>query len=804
MTAVLLLSVMMSVAPARIQVLPEPKQAEDLHASVRLTSPMTVFLGAGQAHEDDAYFAARLLILALDEVGIEATLKVGAPAETAGEATAVKSQTDQQAALARWVFMGRPDEDKKLAALASARRLKLTDAMAAEGYALSVQSPGVVLVAQTPAGLLYGVQTLRQLLAAASSSRQGVSIPAVRIHDWPTMKLRGVMYDTSRGQVPTLETAKRLVDFCSYYKLNFYSPYIEHTFAWEGHEDIWRGSGAWTAEDFLALARYARPLNVTVIPQFEAMGHQNHILTKERYKSLAETKGWSFAPAVEGTYTLLDDLMGQMSRAFPFHPFFGIGCDEVYDMGAGRSKELMKKLGGKGQLFASPIQRLTKILARYGRRPMMWGDMMLHHPETMGLVPKDVIILDWHYGAAAHYPSVARFRKAGYDVVVCPGLSSWVRIFPDYINAFTNIQNLIADGQRNGALGAMTCNWGDWGAENLVDYNWLGWAWSAACSWSSAADQDRDDFEYAFARTFYGNASRRLVKAQWDLAQANRAFPWAGSPLSYFHGDPFSGKPSATPGSKRLATFAALLDDAEENFDRAMPRVRLHRETLPYLLHPLHRYRYVLDRARGMKEARKAYSAAYEAYQAHADRSQRDAKLRLCRDRLQALRDELAACREEFRQLWLKANRLSGLAYDLRKFDAQLKAYDKRLAAVNEALKTGNLPAPDKLGLAWATHASGLPVVRGKVTPPGSPRAAGRPYWVPVRIEARRVPCPAMPIVLRLNLAELTGGKVAPTAPVLVVGGKTYPAQVVPLWTPDGPRPGAGVAFLLPQPLAAG
>ncbi|MBC7288994.1 MAG: family 20 glycosylhydrolase, partial [Armatimonadetes bacterium] len=573
--------------------------------------------------------------------------------------------------------------------LADARGLKITPSMAEEGYALSVTDEGAVLIAETDAGLFYGVQTIRQLLEPARGSAQ---IPRVRIHDWPTMRIRGVHNDQSRGQVPTLETAKRIVDFCAYYKMNLYGPYIEHTFAWAGHSDIWKGSGAWTAEEFVELCKYARPRHVMIVPQFEAFGHQSHILTKERYKHMAETDGWSFAPAVEDTYKLLDDLIGQMDKAFPFHPYFGIGCDEVYDMGKGKSKELMDKLGGPGHLFAYHITRVNEILHKYGRRGMMWGDMMLHHPETMQLIPKDVIILDWHYGAAAHYPSVKRFREAGFDVVVCPGVSGWVRIFPDLINAFANIQSIVADGQEAGALGLMNTSWGDAGAENFINYNWLPWAWGAACAWADAHTENPQRFLSRFARTFYGSLSDELARAQWRLAEAQRAYPWGGWSIEHFHGDPFRGKlANNLPAPSRISRFKQLLDEVEQLLARGEKYARRNAETLPYLRHALLRLRYVYDRATGLAEAADAYSDAYDAPATSDARREGITKTVAI---LRRLRAELAAVRQDFARLWLAEDRPQGLDYDLRKFDAQLQAYDWAVRQLDEALKTGQLPDP--------------------------------------------------------------------------------------------------------------
>ncbi len=41
----------------------------------------------------------------------------------------------------------------------------------------------------------------------------------------------------------------------------------------------------------------------------------------------------------------------------------------------------------------------------------MYGDIILRHPEIMDLIPKDIIIVDWHYRPSDHYPSIQQFKK---------------------------------------------------------------------------------------------------------------------------------------------------------------------------------------------------------------------------------------------------------------------------------------------------------------------------------------------------------------------------------------------------------
>jgi hypothetical protein len=770
---------MVAALATRLHVLPAPRQVEEIGKPLSVADGTVVCLSPALAHDDDAAFAADQLVAALKDLGVQAAVKVAPPAGTCP-----------------WIAMGIPERDPKFASLVAARGLKLTDDMAAEGYALSVAAEGAVLAAATPAGLFYGVQTLRQMLEPRG---RGFSLPGARLHDWPALHLRGILHDTARMQVPTYDMARRIIDFCAYYKLNTYNPFIEHTFAWAGHEDIWQGSGAWTPQQYIDLCKYARPRHVLVIPQLEEMGHQTHILMKPAYKDLAETGGWSFAPAVEGTYTLLEDLMSQMCRAFLFHPFFGIGCDEVGDLGAGKSKALMEKLGGKAQLFAYHIKRINDILKKYGRRPMMWGDEMLNHPESMGMVPKDVIVLDWHYGASKEYPSVKQFRDAGYDVVVCPALSNWSHIYPDLPNAFPNIQNLTAEGQKYGAMGAMTCAWGDVG-EVLINRNWYGWAWAAACAWSDAAQQEREQFNRDFCQTFFGTSSSDLADAQGDMAEANGAFPWSGGPVGYFHADPFAM--ADRPAKARVAALAKLTESAQKRLADGDKQARTHRENLVFLNYSAKMYAHVLHRAAGMDAASQGYTSAYETDDAKA----REAGLRACVAALQPLQGELAALRDEWRTLWLAEDNPECLPDILARFDNVLKAYDARIAAVNDALaKGGKLQPPEALGLQTRETRAGTAVERGDLAPPAPWWDDRRPFRMALRLQAGDFDRPAgLPVLVRLNLAQVCGQDVDPASARLVIGDKAHPAQVVPLWTPDGPLPGRAVAFLLPQAVAKG
>ncbi|MFV2068021.1 MAG: glycoside hydrolase family 20 zincin-like fold domain-containing protein, partial [Pirellulales bacterium] len=127
--------------------------------------------------------------------------------------------------------------------------LEVVEGLPAEGYQLTVEAQGIHLCGADAAGLAHGMRTLTQLVEAAESGVLG----GVRIEDQPDFPHRGVMLDISRDRVPTMETLFALVDRLASWKFNQLQLYVEHTFAYAGHESVWRGRDPMTAEELRAL-----------------------------------------------------------------------------------------------------------------------------------------------------------------------------------------------------------------------------------------------------------------------------------------------------------------------------------------------------------------------------------------------------------------------------------------------------------------------------------------------------------------------------------------------------------------------
>ncbi len=399
-----------------------------------------------------------------------------------------------------------------------------------DAYRLRIAASGVELSGAGPAGLRYGVETLGQLV-----DRRG-ALPACDIDDAPDFAARGLLLDVSRGKVPTEAELRRLVDLCVRLKLNVLMLYVEHTFCWRRHPDIGADADGLDAETLRALDAYAAARHVELVPNQQSLGHMEQILKLPAYAALAETDArWTLACADPRTYELLHDLYDEMLPNFRSR-LFHANCDEAWDLGRGRSRELAESLG-PGGLFLEHVRRVRDLAREHGRRTAIWADFVHAHPERIPEFPTDVLLCEWWYEADFDFDRVRVFAEHELEFWVCPGTSSWNCLFPRQDNALTNVARWADAGRRHGATGLLMTDWGDGGHYNLLGNSWLGYAWAAQQAWSG--DMPPASFDRAFGRVLFGDGSGEAARLYRELGALHDAgFPvFNASPLQFLFFD---------------------------------------------------------------------------------------------------------------------------------------------------------------------------------------------------------------------------------------------------------------------------
>ncbi len=267
-----------------------------------------------------------------------------------------------------------------------------------ESYELNVTREKVRVAARTPAGLFYGVQTLRQLLPYyveyTGALARPMAIPTTRIVDAPRFEWRGVMLDVSRHFLPPADV-KEFMDLMVLYKLNRLHLHLSDDQGWRIEIPSWPnltahggssqvgglGGGFYTLDEFRDLVQYAADRFITIVPEIDMPGHTNAALS-----SYPELNCDSIAPPIytgtrvgfsslcvekEITYEFVDDVVRTISEVSPGPYFHAGGAEE-------------KKLSREA--YDAFLERVEQIVESHGKRMIGWSEIDLANLSGRAIV----------------------------------------------------------------------------------------------------------------------------------------------------------------------------------------------------------------------------------------------------------------------------------------------------------------------------------------------------------------------------------------------------------------------------------
>ena len=259
--------------------------------------------------------------------------------------------------------------------------------LGAEGYELVITPSRVEVSAASPAGLFYGVQTVRQLLPPlveyTAAYPRPLFLPVGRISDAPRFGWRGAMLDVARHFLPA-DDVKRFVDLMALYKLNRLHIHLSDDQGWRieipgwprltehgGSTEVGGGPGGfYTTLEYADLVRYASERFVTIVPEIDMPGHTNAALSAypeltcdgvapELYTG-TEVGFSSLCTDKELVYDFVNDVVREIS-AITSGPYFHVGGDEA------RQTE--------DEDFVAFIERVQDIVQSHGRRMIGWDEV---------------------------------------------------------------------------------------------------------------------------------------------------------------------------------------------------------------------------------------------------------------------------------------------------------------------------------------------------------------------------------------------------------------------------------------------
>lgn len=358
-----------------------------------------------------------------------------------------------------------------------------------EGYRIEIGSFGIRIVYRDYAGAFHALGTLSRMRDPKTKS-----FPCGILEDAPALPVRGFLMDISRDKIPTLSTLEALVDKMAVLKMNHLELYVEgFSLEYPSFPAVGEGETPFLLKEFSELEAYAAKRAVDLVPNMNGFGHMTAWLKRKEFRRLAECPagftqwGYHFPastlnPLDPGSLALVkrmqDDLLPHAHSAY-----FNVNCDEPFELGRGKSRKAVKEKG-LGSVYVDYVSRLVEHVNAAGKTALVWGDVLLRHPETLEKLPPGMVFLDWGYDYDYDFSAhMAKLSALGVRFLGCPGTSSWCSFASRKRDMFATVGNAVEGAMRHGGEGILLTDWGDMGHLQYLPFSYPGLIYAGLCGW---------------------------------------------------------------------------------------------------------------------------------------------------------------------------------------------------------------------------------------------------------------------------------------------------------------------------------
>lgn len=264
---------------------------------------------------------------------------------------------------------------------------------------------------------------------------------------------------------------------------------VDYAYQYTSHPEL-RETESLSKEQVKQLVNACKRNNIRIIPQVNMLGHQSwasrtgkllavypqfdetpHVEMPENYKwpNADSLYCKSYCPLHPDVHKVVFDIMDEICDVFESTAFHA-GMDEVFYLGDAKCPRCGDR--DKAALFAGEVSKLRNHLADKKRELWIWGDRLLDGKATglgmwegsfnnthpaIDMIPKDVMICDWHYERPDKSP--VYFAMKGFNVVTCPWRNPSVAV--QQLNDMVNFRQQSTRDMNPRFKGMMQTVWSD-------------------------------------------------------------------------------------------------------------------------------------------------------------------------------------------------------------------------------------------------------------------------------------------------------------------------------------------------------
>ena len=326
-----------------------------------------------------------------------------------------------------------------------------------EGYELKVTPATISIKANTKAGIIYGMQTIFQLLPAVRTNAI-IQIPCMEVTDYPRFKWRGMMLDVSRHFFSP-DMIKEFINLMASYKMNVFHWHLVDGSGWRleikkypklTQQAAWRVDdtnkpwnwadvlfnvdknkatygGYYTQQQVKEIVAYAQQRNITIVPEIEMPGHSEAAmaaypeLSCNSVVTFANTGNFNISKAAgnyctgnDSAFVFLQNVLTEVMNIFP-SKYIHVGGDEVDKTSWKKCTKCQARLKAEGlkneeELQSYFIKRIEKFIISKNKKMIGWDEIL-----EGGLAP-EATVMSWRGESGG-----IEAAKMDHDVVMTPG-----------------------------------------------------------------------------------------------------------------------------------------------------------------------------------------------------------------------------------------------------------------------------------------------------------------------------------------------------------------------------------------------
>jgi len=306
-------------------------------------------------------------------------------------------------------------------------RFQYSNMQHSEGYKLTVTTKNITIQAKDTAGFFYAVVSLLQMMdpkiwsiTKGSKDKKSWKIPTFSAEDYPYYAWRGLMLDSSRNFF-SVAYIKKFIDRMAQHKLNRFHWHLSDDEGWRMESKHYplltqigarrgpgtqlpfstypsmRGkknrvqSGFYSQKEMKEIVAYAKARSIEILPEIDMPAHAKAALVayptllndpkdKSLYHSVQKVQNNTINPALESSYTFMENIISELTEIFPFS-YIHIGGDEV-PKGAWKKSPAVQKLMKKKRLKSMRevqnyfFARIDTILKKHHRKMIAWQEVL--------------------------------------------------------------------------------------------------------------------------------------------------------------------------------------------------------------------------------------------------------------------------------------------------------------------------------------------------------------------------------------------------------------------------------------------